>query len=547
MGHPPVNLEIRYEEGPAEQVVLVWGLNGWLPPPAAAHPEGSTLRRRVLHSPMARDGDAHRLVLQVPLGSRVDYGFLVTPAGDPAAGAVWSEPPGGEGVVALRDGVVVHGGAARVPVTRWWCHAAWLAGALACGVVALFVRRRGLPREAFLDIDPSRAGVAKISAALAVAAVAILVGAWVFTRVGMEDHGEVSAELRAALAVFDPWIEAGLPAWYSAGLMVLAAVTCVVCFLLDQARGTGRLGGWLCWGWLVMAAGFMMMSAASPASWVDAGSAGFGYLGWPGKVIAVAALLVLLLFGTHLRRDRLPAVLMLLGTACFLVPVMLAGAGSGEVPTFREVLLGRWGEMAGSLAFAVAALAYLSRGGGFRVHFDLSHAWIGVTVVTGAFVLVWIAAHGGVPGIEVPVARAWFPATLGVIAAILGHHLSRGYRSLGDGPRARVYLGWMWAALIVSAAAGIGLREWAGGTGWAWLVDLVLAGVTGVVAVAGSLMAGRPALGLASAAWLVVLGEAYLRRDGWSGWGSMLHAVGLVGLLVAPVAQLSAALLGRVR
>lgn len=538
-GHPPVKLEIRYAEGPAEEVVLVWGINGWLQPPVEGWPAGSAIRRRVLHSPMLPDGGAHRVVIEVPQGSQVDYGFLVTPPGDSVASPIWRESPTGEPLVAERDRVIVHGPVR--PAQPEWLRWLWVGGAVACLLVSWRRRCRPLSRSAFLDIDPSPVGVAKVSAGLALAVVAVLLGAWAFARVGLAAGGTVPGGIRAGLALFDPWIETGLPAWFSAALMVLAAVTCIGCFLLDQARGTGRFGRLLCWGWLAMAAGFLMMSGSSPGSWGDAGSAGFSRLGWPGKVVAVAALLVLLLFGGHLRRDRLPALLTLFGAGCFIAPLGVASVAvdAGGELAFRQVLIGRWGEMAGSLAFAVAAMTYLSRGGGFRVHFELASGWTFVVVVAGAFVLAWIAVHGGIPGVGIPVTQAWFPATLAAVAAVASYYLHRGFRTLGEAGRARVYAGWAVVAVALSMTCGVGLRSWVAGSGLEATVDATLALILIMAAVAGCGVVARPGYGLGAAVWLVAAGELLRPGPDASGWGLLVLAAGMWGMLVPPVVQLA--------
>jgi hypothetical protein len=80
-----VSQEIRYVIPQAKHVYLVWGLNGWHVAPEELRPVGTELRAsgpdgaaKAMHVPMFRDGDTFVAKLWMPVGTTIDYGFLVT-------------------------------------------------------------------------------------------------------------------------------------------------------------------------------------------------------------------------------------------------------------------------------------------------------------------------------------------------------------------------------------------------------------------------------------------------------------------------------------
>jgi 4-amino-4-deoxy-L-arabinose transferase-like glycosyltransferase len=104
---PPVTQEIRYHMPEAGEVFLIWGVNGWAVVPEENRPAGTVVKDRVMHTPMAREGDTFVAQVQVPSGTTVDYGFLITKTYDGAAVYVW-EADGDQDyhTVAAQDGVV---------------------------------------------------------------------------------------------------------------------------------------------------------------------------------------------------------------------------------------------------------------------------------------------------------------------------------------------------------------------------------------------------------------------------------------------------------
>lgn len=74
-----VTQEIRYHMPEAGGVELIWGINGWSEMPKAKRPEGTKVDvKRLMHTPMKREGDVFVVKLQIPVGSILNYGFQIT-------------------------------------------------------------------------------------------------------------------------------------------------------------------------------------------------------------------------------------------------------------------------------------------------------------------------------------------------------------------------------------------------------------------------------------------------------------------------------------
>ena len=87
--------EIRYRIAGAEEVWLVWGINGWQAIPESAHPPGTVLKdKKVMHSRMVRKGDTFATTVRVPPGTRLDYKFLVTKTSRGAPVTIWQDLQG---------------------------------------------------------------------------------------------------------------------------------------------------------------------------------------------------------------------------------------------------------------------------------------------------------------------------------------------------------------------------------------------------------------------------------------------------------------------
>lgn len=75
---PLVTQEIRYQMPEAEQVLLVWGVNGWKVVPEAQQPPGTVSNDGLMYTPMTRLDDTFFTKLKVIPGIKIDYVFLVT-------------------------------------------------------------------------------------------------------------------------------------------------------------------------------------------------------------------------------------------------------------------------------------------------------------------------------------------------------------------------------------------------------------------------------------------------------------------------------------
>jgi len=91
----------------AGEVFLVWGINGWAVVPEENRPAGTLVKDKVMHTPMAREGDVFIIRVQVPAGATIDYGFLITRERNGAAVQIW-EANGEQDchITATEDGVV---------------------------------------------------------------------------------------------------------------------------------------------------------------------------------------------------------------------------------------------------------------------------------------------------------------------------------------------------------------------------------------------------------------------------------------------------------
>jgi len=85
-----VTEEISQQLPDAAEVFLVWGINGWGLVDEEQRPSGTVIKNRVMHTPMAQEGDAFVAKVQIPAGATIDYGFLVTKTRDEQAVQIWN-------------------------------------------------------------------------------------------------------------------------------------------------------------------------------------------------------------------------------------------------------------------------------------------------------------------------------------------------------------------------------------------------------------------------------------------------------------------------
>ena len=70
------DIEIRYRMPGAKEVVMIWGINNWIP--ISPIPAGTVIKDKVMRSPMKKEGEEFVFKVSVPSGSTVDYGFYFT-------------------------------------------------------------------------------------------------------------------------------------------------------------------------------------------------------------------------------------------------------------------------------------------------------------------------------------------------------------------------------------------------------------------------------------------------------------------------------------
>jgi hypothetical protein len=94
-GDETVSYEIRYNNAAASEVILVWGVNGWIVLPEADRPVGTVVEDSIMKTPMIRDAETFVARVNVPAGTTIDYGFLITKDGLGAPVELW-ESNGGQ-------------------------------------------------------------------------------------------------------------------------------------------------------------------------------------------------------------------------------------------------------------------------------------------------------------------------------------------------------------------------------------------------------------------------------------------------------------------
>jgi hypothetical protein len=78
----------------ADEVFLVWGIDGWLPLPAEDRPVGTVVRDGLMHTPMVREGDTFVVDLKVPIMTGIDYAFRVATRQNDGLDEMWDNNSG---------------------------------------------------------------------------------------------------------------------------------------------------------------------------------------------------------------------------------------------------------------------------------------------------------------------------------------------------------------------------------------------------------------------------------------------------------------------
>jgi lipoteichoic acid synthase len=114
-GVPPaesgvVTQVFRYElsDQHGEEAFLVWGVDGWKTVPMNLRPPGTFIHANVMNTPMERQGAGFSVAAQIPVGSTIQFGVLVTRFSETRDQTTWwdaNEDTSGT-VVAQEDGII---------------------------------------------------------------------------------------------------------------------------------------------------------------------------------------------------------------------------------------------------------------------------------------------------------------------------------------------------------------------------------------------------------------------------------------------------------
>ena len=116
-----VTQEVRYRLPEADEVFLVWGINGWSVVSAAVRPAGTVLHNGVMLTPMAPAGKRFVGKVQVPPGTAINYGFLITPKHhDTSTNPIWDGKPDYHRVVTQENVIEVPAAQTPAKSPRLW-------------------------------------------------------------------------------------------------------------------------------------------------------------------------------------------------------------------------------------------------------------------------------------------------------------------------------------------------------------------------------------------------------------------------------------------
>ncbi|MEO8340786.1 MAG: carbohydrate-binding protein, partial [Nitrospirota bacterium] len=73
-----ITFKFHYHAPEAGEVWLVWGINGWQQAPDTMRPPGTIVPDKAMQTPLVRTNNTFAITIQVPSGTVIDYGFLIT-------------------------------------------------------------------------------------------------------------------------------------------------------------------------------------------------------------------------------------------------------------------------------------------------------------------------------------------------------------------------------------------------------------------------------------------------------------------------------------
>lgn len=339
------------------------------------------------------------------------------------------------------------------------------------------------PNEVWLNVGLTPGAAARSVAVLGVLSAGVLLGTrafWDFFR-GLAGPWDAAPPVKDVLFHLNLGAENVIASWYASMLLLLVAVTSVVCFVVDRTQGGNRREQVLSYGWVAIAGIFALLSLDEMGSVHERMAMmsrlnpfGDVPLGWTFMlapfIVAVAAFMVG--FGwVHVRRVPRAFVLMTVGVAAFLsvpvqeyieVDVMRAAGGEGWERPVGLLPLEEGAELLGALAVLAAALSYAAVKGVAVVRTNrrwMVAGFMGVALLIGLAGGAVSIAIGGLAGDDGNPSN-WPPAALALIVALLCLALSRtGQMHVPSRP---TLLGLGTVSLLTSAYVGGGVYYFAG-------------------------------------------------------------------------------------
>ncbi len=438
--------EIRFTHDSADEVVLVWGVDGWETVVEEKRPSGTWLDNNIMHTPMQKQSDTFVTSVNVPPESTIDFGFLATETGNGETISTWHADENGDyhRLVTPNEAIEI----SDLQTSNLSRFTPWLISSVGLILAVLFGRKNHfslVDQPLTIQLKLTNAFVKKSAITLSVINVVILAGMWGFIRYAQTSgisYEEMPAWARMGLVQFNLATENIFASWYSAILLLLVSVTCLICFAGDQQHLQEKRPLTLSYGWLFLALAFLTLSADELGSWHEAiGLLPFvGGSGWVRVLaipIGVVALFIAAFVWFHLRQRRLTFWLMGLGLGLYIInPFMelaeMALLGAAETAGAMQrhdflVWLEEGAEIFGTLSFLIASIVYVSQTGAIRINFRLKTAVILTTILT----ILLIVGQQITAVILQNIERGdtgnplnWYPSILALFVALIAFYLA---------------------------------------------------------------------------------------------------------------------------
>jgi hypothetical protein len=512
-----VTLEIRYHLAAADEVLLVWGINGWEDVPEHLRPI-NTVVADVMYSPMEQDDNTFVARLLVPSGATVDYAFEIIRNFNGEPVDIWdtNNPP------LRRDyhTTVLEDSIAHVQPNLTLENYMKLARGIYTSLYFLLVIFIIFGTSAIIKsvfFTPEATGIASkhdpnggIGVSLdfsskTVVTILITIGLLNFFFTGttalhqyslrLPDLWDGHSILKTLSVHFNLAYEKTVATWYSSMPILLVSLAAFLCFITDRKRFQSGREGFLACGWLFVALLFLGLSLDEIGSLhervgeMDISPFRTWSIGWVSHLaipIALGACFLVSFAVLHVSHCRWSLAFMVLGILFFLsVPFQewiemalwkAAGYQANWHTSYRPILqvAGEEGsELFGTLCFLTATLIYLHRSSmpHRAINKNASTVEISVkrrTMFIGLVVALWFLGLGmaavklavqHMPLYDGGIPDDWFPSSLAALAAIIciqaGASLRNKKRRQG-----LFYLVFGSFSMLLSMYYGAHLRSW---------------------------------------------------------------------------------------